>query len=279
MNVAPITKEDVLRISHSFLPAPQILLQLGSLLRSPSVSLDDITSRLRMDPSLTARLIRIANSAAFASSEPVASVEDAVTLIGFDEVHRLVGFAMLERLGHGDLPIYGISAKRFMENSLFGALLMEELSPGAHVDPRACYTVGLLRSIGKVCLDRLARDWPEEEIPRLTDELKLSEWERVVFGLTSNEAAAIILTAWRFPPEFITAINEHYTPDKHNMPLTHLLNLSASMADILGYGLEGEWRYWLDTEQVYHKAGLDPKDANSIIDHAFESFHRLLKTI
>jgi len=63
------------------------------------VSLDDITSRLRMDPSLTARLIRIANSAAFASSEPVASVEDAVTLIGFDEVHRLVDSRCWSALG------------------------------------------------------------------------------------------------------------------------------------------------------------------------------------
>lgn len=279
MNVAPITTEDVLRISNSFLPGPQILFQLGNLLRNPSVDLDEIATRIKRDPALTARLIRIANSAAFASSEPVASVEDAVTLIGFEEVHRLVGFAMLERLGDGNLPVYGISAKRYMENSLFGALLMEELAANSHLEPRSCYTVGLLRSIGKVCLNRIASTWPEDDMPRLTDEQRLADWERLVFGVTSNETAGTILNAWRFPAEFVSAIGDHYEPQEHNPPLTHLLNLSASMADILGYGLEGEWRYWLDTEQVYHKAGLEPKEANQIIDHAFESFHRLLKTM
>lgn len=268
-----------MRIANTFLPAPHILHQLGSMLRNTSVDLDEVTSRLRRDPALTARLIRIANSAVFAPTEPVASVEDAVTLIGFEEVHRIVGFAMLERLGDGNLSVYGIPSMRFMENSLFGALLMEELAVGAHLDPRSCYTIGLLRSIGKVCLDRLAHDWPEEEIPRLTDEMRLADWEQIVFGATSNDAAATVLTSWRFPSEFISAITDHYTPDNRNLPLAHLLNLAASMADILGYGLDGEWRYWLDSEQVYHKAGLDPREANLIIDHAFESFHRLLKTM
>ncbi len=279
MNVAPITTEDVLRISNTFLPAPHILLQLGNLLRNPTVDLEEITSRLRRDPALTAQLIRIANSAAFASAEPVSSVEDAVTLIGFEEVHRIVGFAMLERLGDGNLPVYGISGKRYMENSLFAALLMEELSAGKQVDPRSCYTVGLLRSIGKVCLDRLARNWPLEDMPMLTDDLRLADWERLVFGQSSNETAGIILKAWRFPEEFISAISDHYEPDERDMPLTHLLNLASSMSDILGYGLEGEWRYWLDSEQVYHKAGLDQKQADVVIDHAFDSFRRLMKTM
>lgn len=279
MNVAPIRTEDVVRISNTFLPAPHILFQLGNLLRSPSVILEEVTVRIRRDPALTARLIRIANSAAFASTEPVSSVEDAVTLIGFEEVHRIVGFAMLERIGDGNLTMYGISSKRFMENSLFGALLMEELARGAKIDPRSCYTVGLLRSIGKVCLDRLGHGWPEHEIPRLTDDLRLGEWEQLVFGLPSNAAAAQVLTSWRFPFEFVAAIEDHYAPETRDVPLAHLLNLSASMADILGYGLEGEWRYWLDRETIYHKAGLDAKQANTIIDHAFETFHRLLKTM
>jgi len=279
MNVSRFTTEDMVRISNTFLPAPQVLFQVGSLLRNPSVDLSEVTARLRRDPALTARLIRIANSAAFAATEPVASVEDAVILIGFEEVHRIVGYAMLERLGDGHLSVYGISGKRFMENSLFGALLMEELAAGARIDPRSCYTVGLLRSIGKVCLDRLAHDWSEDDIPRLTDDMRLAEWERIVFGISGNEAASTVLTAWRFPSDFISAITDHYAPDESKTPLAHLLNLAASMADILGYGLEGEWRYWLDSEEVYHKAGLDPKEANLIIDHAFESFHRLLKTM
>ena len=279
MSVVPITTDDMLRVANTLLPGPQLLVQLGGLLQNSTIDLSEVTSRVKRDPALTARLIRMANSAVFAEVEPVASVEDAVALIGFREVHRIIGFIMLEQIGDENLPAYGISSKQFRENSIFSALLMEELAASTNEDPRACYSVGLLRSIGKVCLDRLARNCAEGEIPRLRNDLRLADWEDIVFGISSNGAAATILSAWRFPTNFTAAINDHYKPEAQHDPLTHLLSLAASMADGLGYGLEGEASYWLDPGDIYHNAGLDPKEANTIIDRAFESFHRLLLTL
>lgn len=278
MSVVPTTTDEVLRVANTLLPGQQTLVQLGRLLQNASVDLEEVTVKMRRDPALTARLIRMANSPAYCVSEPVASVEDAVALIGFREVHRIVGFSIIEQMGDGNLPVYGISSKQFMENSLFSALLMEELAGGAQQDPRSCYTVGLLRSIGKVCLDHLARDYPDLDIPRLSDEHGLADWENVVFGISSNSAAASILSSWRFPEGFTAAIGDHYKPEAQHEPLTHLLSLAASIADILGYGLQGEARYWMDPKEIYHNAGLEPKQANVIIDHAFEAFHRLLAT-
>ncbi len=276
MSIVPITAENVLKIANTYLPAPQILFQLGSLLKNNYVALDEITSRLKRDPALTAQLIRIANSAVYTGVEPVASVEDAVTLIGFKDVHRIVGFAMLEKIGSGNLNFYHISSQRYRENSLLAALLMEELAKSVDQDPQSCYTVGLLRSIGKVCLDRLAQGRPAVEIPLLKDDLNLADWEQCVFGMSSNGAGATILKAWRFPNEFIAAVGDHYDPIEHPLPLTQLLSLAASIAQILGYGLEGEANYWIDSDTVYRNAGVDPKRADPIIAHAFDRFNRLI---
>ncbi len=193
MCVVSISPERVLAIADTFPATRQILLQLGSLLQDPSVDLERIVVPLKRDPSLTARLVRIANSAAYAQSEPVASVEDAARLIGFREVHRLVGFALLDQFSDGGLVNYGVTCQRFRENSLFTAILMEELAVGAKQDSGYCYTVGLLRSIGKVALDRLARGLPASEIPARSDETLTSDWENSVFGTSSNEAAVHIL--------------------------------------------------------------------------------------
>jgi HD-like signal output (HDOD) protein len=277
MCVVSISPERVLAIADTFPATRQILLQLGSLLQDPSVDLDAIVVPLKRDPSLTARLVRIANSAAYAQSEPVASVEDAANLIGFREVHRLVGFALLDQFSDAGLLNYGVTCQRFRENSLFTAILMEELAVGAKVDPGYCYTVGLLRSIGKVALDRLGRGLPAGEIPVIDDETRIADWENSVFGISSNEAAVHILTAWRFPAELIAAISGHFAPQPSDQPMTHLLHLAAGMADLLGHGLPGESRYWQDSENVFHKAGLEPKAANRIIDHALSTFDRLRK--
>jgi len=115
---------------------------------------------------------------------------------------------------------------------------MEELAKPADEDPRTAYTIGLLRSIGKVGLDRAARDHaPGERYVVGPEPLALSDWEKSVFGITNSEAAATIMKSWRFPHETVKAISEHYAPAGRHLPLTHLLNLAANMADKIGYGL------------------------------------------
>ncbi len=274
-----ISTESLLHIAQTFPSTPQILAELGLLLRNPSVEMEDVALQLRRDPRLEARLIRLANSAAFAQTEPVAVIETAVTLAGFQEVHRLVGVAMLDQFGDEGLAAYGITSRRLRENALFTALLMEELAIPADEDPRTAYTIGLLRLIGKVGLDRLAKDHaPDERYADQSESVGVAEWEKNVFGLTSNEAAATIMKAWRFPFETVKAIGEHYAPAGRHLPLTHLLNLAANMADRIGYGLPGETGYWLETDEVYRKAGVKMRDAKPYIDRAHFAFDRLLRT-
>ena len=281
MSVEALSQDRILQISNSFPATRHTLLQLGTLLKNPSVYLERIIVPLRRDPALVARLIRSANSVVYAQAEPVASVEDAVALMGYQEVHRMVGFALLDHFSDGGLPTYGISSKQLRENSLFTGLLMEELASGAGEDPRNCYTIGLLRSIGKVALDKLSGNPQIEigEVPDRIEETGVAEWERSAFGITNTEAASIILKAWRFPSEVVVAIGDHYAPQGHHMPLTHLLHLAAGMASMLGHGLPGESGYWHESEEIYRKSGLDPREASSIIDHALSSFNRLMQTV
>ena len=213
MGTVSITPESLLGIARSFPATPRILADLGVLLKNPNVELEDVARQLKRDPSLTARLIRLGNSAAFAQAEPVASVEVAVNLAGFQEVHRLVGVALLEQFGEEGLVAYGVPSRRLRENSLFTALLMEELAKPAGEDPRTAYTIGLLRSIGKLGLDRVARTHaPDARFAPEGEALGLAFWERAVFGMTNGEAATTIMNSWRFPHETVKSIGEHYAP-------------------------------------------------------------------
>jgi len=279
METLSITPESLLGIAQSFPATPRILADLGVLLKNPDVELGDVARQLKRDPSLTARLIKLGNSAAFAQAEPVASVEVAVSLAGFQEVHRLVGVALLEQFGENGLVAYGVPSRRLRENSLFTALLMEELAKPAGEDPRTAYTIGLLRSIGKLGLDRVARTHaPDARFAPEAEALGLAFWERAVFGMTNGEAATTIMNAWRFPHETVKSIGEHYAPAGRHLPFTHLLNLAANMADKIGYGLPGETCYWLDTDEVYRKAGVKMREAKPFIDRAHLVFDRLLRS-
>jgi len=275
MNEVSLSTVDLLRVAQSFPATPGIMARLGQILRDPNASLDDVAAQLKHDSSLAARLLRIANSAAFAQSEPVASIEDAAALIGLQELHRLVGAVAVDQFSLRNYPLYGFTGPRLRGNALLVALLMEELASPARQDPAAAYSAGLFRSLGKLALAKLA----EEDAPvaafRPSDGLPLGSWEKQTFGLGSNQATATILQQWHFPPEVTEAIAEHYYPAAHSHPQAYLLNLAAQLAEKLSHGLPGEHSYWLDETEFTRTCGIGPRHIQKATERAATAFERI----
>jgi len=275
MNTGRFSIEDLLRVAQAFAAAPKVMAELGVLLLNPNVELDEVAVHLKHDTALAARLLRIANSAFFAQSEPVASIENAAALIGLREIHRLVGAVAVDHFSLRNYPLYGIAGRRLRENALFVALLMEELADSVHENPQAAYTTGLFRSTGKLVLEKLATESDSFTPFQPDSDSSLVAWEKHTFGTTSNEAAAAILQQWRFPQEVSEAISGHYWAAGLDHPLTNLLNLAANMVEKLGYGLPGESVYWIEAEELYLSSGIKRRDTQHHIDRAFTAFERL----
>lgn len=271
--------EPLLRVAQTFAATPRVMAELSLLLRDPNADLGEITTHLKRDSALAARLLRIANSAAFAQSGGVASIEDAAALIGYEKIHRLVGAVAVDQFSLCNFPLYVMAGRRVRENALFVALLMEELADPADESPQAGYTVGLFRSLGKLALEKLASEAAPAPSFRPDHDADLVQWEKHVFGISANEATAIILRHWHFPRGICEAIAEHFVSAGRTHKLTHLLNLAAGIADQLGYGLPGEKRYWIETEQSYQSCGIDSSTGQNYIDRATLAFEKLSRAV
>ena len=125
MIAAPFSRETLLNVVKTLPAAPQILAQLGRLLLDINSDLNDITLLLKRDAALTARIIRISNSAIYNTGLPFASLEEALARVGYTEVYRLTGFAAVAQLADQHLPLYGMSGVQLRENALFTALMVE----------------------------------------------------------------------------------------------------------------------------------------------------------
>ena len=275
MNEIRYSIVNLLRVAHSFPATPRIMAELGRLLRDPNSALEDVAVHLKHDSTLAARLLRIANSAAFAQSEPVASIEAAAALIGMQDVHRLVGAVAVDPFSLRNYPLYGFTGPRLRDNAILVALLMEELALPAKEDPAAAYSAGLFRSIGKLALAKIVDEYSPVVPFQPTDSMPLVGWEKHSFGLASNQATAAILKEWHFPGAVTQAIEEHYHPATHNHPLACLLNLAAHVADTLGHGLPGESPYWLDPAGFARTAGLGPPHIQRATERAVIAFDRI----
>jgi len=272
MIASPVPRESLWYVAKSLPAAPQIMALLGQMLHDLDTGLDDVVVLLRRDPGLTAHIIRIANSAMYNSGLPFASLEDALARVGLSEAYRLTGIGAVEQLSDRSLTLYGITGVQLRENSLLTGLIMELLAVPAGLDPRAAYTAGLLRSLGKIVLDRLTRDRAYGANGLGRHPGGLAEWESGVIGLSNCEAAAIILESWRFPSLTVQAILEHYQPQPAATAMASLLNLAAGAAERAGHGLPGEDGYWAEPALRWTATGLEASQVEHAMRHALDAF-------
>jgi HD-like signal output (HDOD) protein len=266
---------EIHQIAAKLPTAPRLLVEFGQLMHHPHTGSDDIVALLRQDLPLVAQIIRMANSAAYAPAEPVGSLERALAVVGFAEVHRLVGVVAAAQLADQTMRLYPVDGAKLRLNSLFVAVLMEELARPAGERPRSCYTVGLLRTIGMMALERLAA--PGAGIPpfRESGETVLTAWEQKHWGLTNMEAAEKILRHWRLPPATTVAIRHHCQPAGRHHPIIHLLTLAAAAAADRFYGIPGEETYWRLTPENFTKAGLDERGYHAACEQAQRKYEQL----
>lgn len=275
MITARITDVEIQQAAQKLPTAPRLLIELGTLLADPRVESDDVVTLLRQDPALVAQLIRMANSAAYAPVEPVGSLERAIIAVGFSEVHRLVGAVANSQLSDQTMRLYPIDGAKLRQNSLFVAVLMEELAKWAGESPGRCYTVGLLRTIGIMGLSRL--ELPDSGIPIFSEsgETALDVWEEKHWGVSNVEVAEKILLHWRFPHETVKAIRWHYHPGNRHNPIIHLLKLAASASADRFSCIPGEEGYWDIEPDNFTKAGLTHLEFQMACKKAHLKFERL----
>jgi HD-like signal output (HDOD) protein len=269
MIASPVPRATLMHVVKTMPSAPQILARIGQMMCSMDAELTDITDLIKRDAALTARIIRISNTAAYNMGTPFASLEEALARVGLAEAYRLTGFAAIAQVSDSSLLRYNVSGAQLRENSLLTALVMESLARETGVESRAAYTTGLLRSMGKLALDRLTRDHAYDGGAGIRG--PLAEWETGFMGLNNCDAAAIILEEWRFPEATIVGIRDHYSPQAAS-PLAAMLNLAAGAADGSGFGLPGERCYWTVSRENLAVAGLEENQLAEATRHALERF-------
>jgi HD-like signal output (HDOD) protein len=269
------------QVAEKLPSSPHILSELQTLLNNPDNGVEEVAVLLRQDQGLTARVVRIANSIVFNRGEAVGSLEESLGRIGYAEVHRMAGAAVLRQLSSIEFSFYPISKIEFSRNSLLVAFLMEEIGSHSGTNPQVAYTAGLLRSIGKLVIDTVARtDFRGRQAPPIGEEGLLA-WEQKFFGITHSEVASAVLRAWRFPVEVFVPVRDHllHRLAVDPLPSCKMLHLAAATADKRGWGLPGESIYWGAADAIQEELRLSPQDLAEILERAEGQCERVLSAL
>jgi HD-like signal output (HDOD) protein len=192
---------------------PAYLMDLNALLGSPAVDLKKVGKVIRTDPSLSAQVLRLCNSALFGLRRRVISIEQAAVLIGTERLRTLALTCAVMQFAGKHVPVKQMLA--FWQHSFLAGLLCERV---AHVvdypEKEQAYLGGLLHDIGQLPLWMLImdeqsrqRELPPENWP---DNLTL---EREFFGMDHGKAGRWLAVSWNFMPSFVDVFEHHHEPD------------------------------------------------------------------
>lgn len=206
--------EIIFKTAEKLQTAPQILPRLQGMLNNPNSTLEDVVQLIRLDASLSARVVRVARSPFFAGPKTGASIESAVARLGFSEVHRIVNGILASQLMGQALAIYQLKKGELFQNSLVAGLLMEELAPQLDLHKPDAYTIGLFHAIGKLVINQFARqhDMVFYHESAGADEGISPAWEKQILGFDHAEAGALLLEHWTLPEEIVRPIKYQLEP-------------------------------------------------------------------
>src|SRR5208283_1763881 len=138
-------------LSEGLPTLPAYVFELNSLLAAAPVNLKRVGEIIRTDPSLTAQLIRLCNSAFMGFREPVTRIEHAVMLVGTERLRTMVlTCSLVEYVGH---RMASENMQAFWQHCFLTAALSERLARGiAYPQPEQAYLAGLLHDIGALAL-------------------------------------------------------------------------------------------------------------------------------
>ncbi len=193
-------------------PLPAVALKVLELAHDDRSSAADLASVIATDQAMTAKLLRLANSAYFAAGRAITTVRDAVVVLGVIEVRRLVLTTTL--MG----SFSGQSAGDFHVPSFWGhalavGLVAEVMARHTgRAAPEEAFTAGILHDIGKLVMSQYEKERFEAATTLATVKgIPLERAEAEVFGFSHPELGSRLATAWRFPPALCEAIAAHHS--------------------------------------------------------------------
>lgn len=227
--------------------SPALLKPLLELLHQPpdKISLDKLTQLVSYEKTITAQLLRIANSPLYGRARPAESIQAAIVTLGIQRIEDILLSSCIGKLVPAENWVVDLGI--FWRHSFGCAMVCREFADRiGYEDLKQAYLAGLLHDIGIIVNSLVyTQEFRATVAAAASAGRPLAEQEQESLGFTHSDSGAILAESWKLPAAITEAIAWHH--DVANAPqgnpviaITHLCDLLCRLRG-LGYGYE-EWR-------------------------------------
>ena len=222
------------RITQSIIALPTlptVITQLISLIDNPKTSARNVSQLISTDQALTAKILKLANSAFYGFPREIATVQHAVVVLGFETVKNLgLSVSVLERFSSAQGDAADFDRQRFWEHSIACGVAARLLAGKLRYRmPGEAFAAGILHDIGRLVLCQCFPTEFDEVLRVMRDEeLYIGHAEEQVLGVTHAEVGGWLAERWNLPESLEQAISLHHAPGRVRGPaeLPSLIHLA-----------------------------------------------------
>lgn len=267
---------DILKGTVTVASPPVIYEKLVRVINNPRSSSSDVAAIIAEDAGLTARLLKVVNSAFFSFPRRIETVTHAVTVVGTSQIRDLALATSVMTLFR-DVPRDVVDMPRFWQHSLAVGVTARVIAAQRREDNvERFFVAGLLHDLGRLLMFMRAGAEQGEAVERSRESgVPLYKVEREVFGFSHTQVGSALLDHWNFPGAFREAAAYHHQPRRATRyPMeAAAVHVADVVANTLQWGHGGEPRTPdLDT-QAWDLLGIDA----SVIGHVLGDAERQLE--
>jgi putative nucleotidyltransferase with HDIG domain len=251
-------------------PIPQVALKVLRLTNQPDYDIGSVTKEIRQDQVISARIMKLVNSAMFATRRTIDSLDHALVFLGREMLVKLILSAAVHGFyGQSEMG-YSLCKGGLFHHATGCANVAEALARKTQlVDPGIAYTAGLLHDIGKVVLDQYVGSAYPHFYRRVIEEGQSAiATERRLFGIDHTQIGHLLATRWSFPASLIEIIHHHHDPEiaKKDFLLGQIVFLADLLMSRFNIGLEVERMDTQKLETCFMVLNLEGRQMADIVD-------------
>ena len=246
---------------------PDACFKVKALMEDENSAISDFADVISVDPSMTSRLLQIANSAIYRFPGEISTISRAVTIIGTQAIYNMM-LVDVAASAFKHFANQAIDLKRFWRMSIFCGLVTKNLAIKAGIkDIERLFVAGLLQNFGELLVAKInpevaqhCEQYNRDNLPWVLQELAL--------GFTYTDVSAELLKIWQLPEKIIMPIR-HFNQAQSNQinQDVKVLNLASRLALLDSHGDEFDYDELID-ESLCQSLQLSAEDIEQVTEIA-----------
>ncbi len=270
---------ELIRKDIKLITLPTVFTRINETIMKPNSSSHEIADLISKDTGLSARLLKIVNSAFYGYPSEIDSLSQAVSIVGTNQLSMLaLGIDVVAEFK--DIPSRYMNMNLFWKHSIACGIIARLIAATRNIqNTERLFVAGMLHDIGRLVVYHYM---PHDALDMLKEardtEAPLARVEVEYLGGDHAEIGGLLLQIWKLPQSLENAVRYHHQPGESQNGLEPaIVHVADVTAKVLGIGSSGDFFVPALDPAAWKQTGLSDNALDPIVAQAErqldETFH------